>query len=249
MVDVRLGGGDAESVRAYGLRSPECAAVYLHHGRCRQCRADSGGQEHEHRWDHRRGEVRNVAVAIDVPRRLPACWIDPATGNILGQFVAEPGRQELAAPAFEIDLALLLSDRPLPDTDRDGKPNHEDEDDDGDGVADAQDAWPGEREEWADADGDRIGDNHDADLDSDGVADDRNGNGTPDNEEPDWDGDGYFNAGAVPWDAFPRDPREWRDTDGDGHGDNADADDDGDGYTDEEERSAGTDPLSPLSFP
>lgn len=249
MVDVHLGGGDAESVRAYGLRSPECAAVYLHHGRCRQCRADSGGQEHEHRWDHRRGEVRNVAVAIDVPRRLPACWIDPATGNILGQFVAEPGRQELAAPAFEIDLALLLSDRPLPDTDRDGKPNHEDEDDDGDGVADAQDAWPGEREEWADADGDRIGDNHDADLDSDGVADDRNGNGTPDNGEPDWDGDGYFNAGAVPWDAFPRDPREWRDTDGDGQGDHADADDDGDGYTDEEERAAKTDPLSPLSFP
>jgi len=53
----------------------------------------------------------------------------------------------------------------------------------------------------------------------------------------------------VPWDAFPRDPKEWRDTDGDGIGDNADPDDDGDGFTDDEERRAGTDPLDPVRFP
>ena len=53
----------------------------------------------------------------------------------------------------------------------------------------------------------------------------------------------------IPWDAFPRDPSEWRDTDGDGIGDSADTDDDGDGYSDLEEMSAGSDPRSPLSFP
>ena len=56
-------------------------------------------------------------------------------------------------------------------------------------------------------------------------------------------------AGAVPWDAFPRYPREWRDTDGDGIGDNADTDDDGDGFSDAAEKAAGTDPLRKESFP
>jgi hypothetical protein len=56
-------------------------------------------------------------------------------------------------------------------------------------------------------------------------------------------------AGTIPWDVFPRDPQEWRDTDGDGLGDNADPDDDGDGYTDLEEKAAGTDPLNPANFP
>ena len=64
-----------------------------------------------------------------------------------------------------------------------------------------------------------------------------------------FDGDGIPKANAVPWDAFPLDPKEWRDTDGDGIGDNADTDKDGDGWTDEEERRAGTDPLDRLSFP
>ena len=135
------------------------------------------------------------------------------------------------------------------DDDMDGTPNLWDEDDDGDGVPDARDAFPLEREEWADVDRDRIGDNLDADLDADGKGDDRNHNGTPDNEEPDIDGDGVPTAGAIPWDAFPRDPKEWRDTDGDGTGDNADEDDDGDGWTDQEERRAGTDPLDAVSFP
>jgi len=55
-------------------------------------------------------------------------------------------------------------------------------------------------------------------------------------------------ARAVPWDAFPRNPKEWRDTDRDGLGDNADPDDDGDGWSDAEEKNAGTDPLDRLSF-
>ena len=61
--------------------------------------------------------------------------------------------------------------------------------------------------------------------------------------------DGVPNAAALPWDAFPRDPKEWKDTDGDGTGDNADEDDDGDGYSDKEEERAGTDPSDPLRFP
>jgi hypothetical protein len=55
-------------------------------------------------------------------------------------------------------------------------------------------------------------------------------------------------AKSVPWDVFPLDPKEWRDTDGDGIGDNTDLDDDNDGYSDQEERKHGTDPLDKLSF-
>lgn len=121
--------------------------------------------------------------------------------------------------------------------------------DDGDGVPDRRDAFPLEREEQKDVDGDRIGDRVDVDLDGDGISDDRDGDGVPDAEETDSDGDGVPDAAAVPWDAFPYDPREWRDTDGDGTGDRADPDDDGDGWSDAEEERAGTDPRSAVSFP
>ena len=63
------------------------------------------------------------------------------------------------------------------------------------------------------------------------------------------DSDGIPRANAVPWDAFPWDPKEQRDTDGDGIGDNSDSDDDGDGFSDQEERRAKTNPLDSLSFP
>ena len=56
-------------------------------------------------------------------------------------------------------------------------------------------------------------------------------------------------AKSVPWDVFPLNPKEWRDTDGDGIGDNADADDDNDGWSDEEEKKQRTNPLDKLSFP
>jgi len=54
------------------------------------------------------------------------------------------------------------------------------------------------------------------DLDRDGI---------PDAIDPDIDGDGVPNSD----DAFPFDPKEWKDTDGDGIGDNSDPDIDGDG--------------------
>lgn len=105
-------------------------------------------------------------------------------------------------------------------------------DTDGDGFPDDEDAFPNDPSETTDTDGDGVGDNADAfpidasettDSDADGVGD---------------------NA-----DAFPNDPSETADTDGDGIGNNADNDDDGDGYSDSDELEAGTDSLSPESFP
>ncbi|KPJ74788.1 MAG: hypothetical protein AMS14_04830 [Planctomycetes bacterium DG_20] len=248
--DVPLAGPQAKEVRAYGLRSGQRAGVYLHHCLCARCAgARQGGKHAPHRWDHDRGQVKNLRVTVDVPKAGKGYWYSPRDASILAIFDAPAGRRTFPAPPFTIDLALLITDGGAPDIDRDGKPNHLDDDDDNDGHPDAKDAFPLEREEWADADGDRIGDNLDADIDADGIADDRNKNGTPDNEESDWDGDGIKNASAIPWDAFPGDPKEWRDTDGDGIGDNADSDDDGDGWSDQEERKAGTDPLDPVSFP
>ena len=249
-VDLPLDGPQAAEVRGYALRSGKRVAAYLHHHGCATCMAAADSQRRpEHRWDHNRGNVAGLKLDVDVPQSATGYWYDPRDARIIKRFDAPAGRQTLGAPPFQIDLALLITTEGPPDVDRDGVPNDRDDDDDNDGVPDSRDAFPLEREEWADADGDRIGDNFDADVDADGIADDRNGNGTPDNREPDPDGDGVRSAGVVPWDAFPRDPQQWRDTDGDGTGDNADRDDDGDGYSDEEERRAGTDPLDQLSFP
>jgi hypothetical protein len=242
---VSLAGPQASAVRAYGLRSGKIAAVYLHHGQCEQCRSTGA----KHRWDHERGPVRDLAVRLDLPRAGMGYWYDPRTAAIVARFEASPGSRELTAPPFEVDLALLVTAAAPPDVDADGSPNDRDDDDDNDGVADAKDAFPLEREEWADVDGDRIGDNLDADRDGDGAPDDRDGDGTPDDEETDRDGDGVPDANAIPWDAFPLDPKEWRDGDGDGIGDNADPDDDGDGWSDADERRLGSDPLDAVSFP
>lgn len=95
---------------------------------------------------------------------------------------------------------------------------------DGDGVADSDDEFPDDPDEWLDTDDDGHGDNSDE---------------FPDDPEEweDTDGDGCGDNG----DAFPTDPNEWLDSDGDGVGDNADAfpmdstqwaDRDGDGYGD-----------------
>jgi len=250
MVRVPVAGPQADQVRAYGLRSHKRAAVYLHHAACAQCAGAAEGRHHpQHRWDHDRGEIRGLAVTIDVPQSAKGYWYSPRDAAIVERFDAPAGRQAFAVPPLVIDLALLITAEGPPDVDRDGKPNDLDNDDDNDGVPDSKDAFPLEREEWADLDGDRIGDNLDADIDADGAADDRNNNGLPDNEESDIDGDGVDTAGAIPWDAFPRDPKQWRDTDGDGIGDSADSDDDGDGWTDDQERRARTDPLDEISFP
>jgi hypothetical protein len=261
MAKVPLDGPQAREVRAYALRSDRRLAVYLHHGACAECAREKIGPgpiisgkksdlvRFSHQWDHDRGEVKGLRLTVDVPQAAKGTWYSPTDARILARFDAAAGPLTLTAPPFAVDLALLVTDAAPPDSDRDGLPNDRDPDDDNDGVPDEKDAFPLEREEWADADGDRIGDNLDADIDADGKADDRNRNGVPDNEELDWDGDGVPNASAVPWDAFPRDPAEWRDTDGDGLGDNADPDDDGDGWTDADEQKAGTDPLNPLRFP
>ena len=189
-----------------------------------------------------------LRVTLDVPAKATGYWYRPRDASIRGRFDAAAGKLTVTAPPFEIDLALLITRAGAPDVDGDGKPNDDDDDDDNDGVPDGKDAFPLEREESADADSDRIGDNLDADIDADGRADDRNKNGRPDNEEDDWDGDGVKNAAAIPWDAFPRDPHEWRDTDGDGTGDNADDDDDNDGWSDAEEKAARTNPRNAVSF-
>jgi hypothetical protein len=250
MTRVPLAGSSASEVNAYGLGSAECVAVYLHHAGCEQCRrASSDGEPSHHDWNHDRGEVRGLKLTIDVPAAATGVWYRPTDGEVLGTFDAVSGPQTVATPPFSIDLALIVSNRDLPDSDGDGIPNRLDPDDDNDTVPDGVDAWPLEREEWADADGDRIGDNLDADVDGDGRADDRNQNGTPDNLEADRDGDGVPQADSIPWDAFPLDPTEWQDTDGDGIGNNRDGDDDGDGHADREEQEAGTDPLDPLDFP
>jgi len=116
-----------------------------------------------------------------------------------------------------------------------------DPDDDGDNVADEDDAFPLNREEWADSDGDGFGDNKaDAfpndstewlDSDEDGFGDngdrfpnnaeewlDTDNDGTGDNSDPDIDGDAVPNED----DAFPYDAANWSDNDQDGYGDQTD---------------------------
>ncbi len=186
---------------------------------------------------------------LDVPADAKAYWYSPENAEILGVVDISAGMRTFEAPKFAVDIALLITPDGPPDIDKDGVPNNDDPDDDNDGVVDSDDAFPLDPSEWADKDGDWIGDNMDADDDGDGVADDDNKNGIPDCDELDLDGDGLDRAQSVPWDAFPLDPKEWRDTDGDGTGDNADPDDDGDGYSDREERKQNTSPTDKLSFP
>lgn len=220
-----------DEVRAYGLASAARAGLYLHHFK-----------------DHT-NPVRDVTVTLDVPTAAKGYWYSPDNAAILSTFDVPVGRQTFETPPFTVDLVLLITPDEAPDIDHDGIPNNLDPDDDNDGVFDEKDAFPLEPEEWEDKDGDLIGDNLDADDDGNGQGDDQNGNGIMDHEELDFDSDGVDQARSVPWDAFPLDPKEWRDTDGDGIGDNADTDDDGDGWSDSEEQKAGSDSLDKLSFP
>ena len=229
VVPVRVSLPDA--VRAYGLASQKRAGVYVHHF-----------------GDHD-NPVEGLAVTLDVPSDAKAYWYCPENADVLRVVDVSAGTRTFEAPKFTVDIALLITPDGPPDIDKDGVPNNDDPDDDNDGVTDATDAFPLDPAEWADKDGDWIGDNLDADDDGDGVADDDNNNGIPDCDELDLDGDGVDRAKSVPWDAFPLDPKEWRDTDGDGTGDNADTDDDGDGYSDQEERKQKTSPTDKLSFP
>jgi Domain of unknown function (DUF5060)/Bacterial TSP3 repeat len=218
-------------VRAYALASQERAGVYLHH------------------FENHRRTVRGLRIGLDVPGNARGYWYAPESAAILRTVELTKGTNTIDVPGFTVDIALLITADGPPDIDKDGIPNNLDPDDDNDGVPDAQDAFPLDPSEWQDKDGDWIGDNLDADDDGDGVGDDHNKNGISDYRELDFDGDGVDRADSVPWDAFPLDPNEWRDTDGDGIGNNADADDDNDGFSDYEEIRKGTDPLDNLSFP
>jgi hypothetical protein len=232
--DVRMAAvkiSHPHTVRAYALASKERAGVYLHH------------------FSNHTKAVKGVKVTLDVPKSAKGYWYSPENAEILGSFDAPAGPGTFEAPEFTVDLALLITPDGPPDIDKDGKPNHLDPDDDNDGVPDEKDAFPLEPEEWLDKDSDWIGDNLDADDDGDGVGDDKNKNGIADYKELDLDGDGVDRAKSIPWDVFPLNPKESRDTDGDGIGDNADLDDDNDGWSDEEERKQGTNPLDKLSFP
>jgi hypothetical protein len=229
MIDVKVSQPD--TVRAYGLASKKCAGVYLHHFN-----------------DHTKS-LKGLKITLDIPAAAKGYWYCPENAAIIKVIDVSAGANSLEVPEFTVDIAFLATQAGPPDIDKDGRPNNLDVDDDGDGVPDKEDAFPLEPHEWQDKDGDWIGDNLDADDDGDGVADDWNKNGVPDYEELDIDSDGVDRAKSVPWDVFPLDPKEWRDTDGDGVGDNSDLDDDGDGYNDEEEISRRTDPLDKLSFP
>lgn len=95
------------------------------------------------------------------------------------------------------------------DTDLDGIADNDDIDIDSDGIANENDAFPYDIDEWEDLDSDGVGNNSDNDIDGDGVA----------NEE----------------DIFPYNSSEWADLDSDGVGDNSDNDIDGDGIINDED--------------
>jgi len=196
-----------QAVRAYALASEHRAGIYLHH------------------FQNHTQPVEGLRLEVDLPGPAQGYWYHPENASILKTVEITAGMNQLDVPPFTVDIALLVTAAGAPDIDRDGQPNHLDADDDNDGVPDDRDAFPLDPSEWADKDGDGIGDNLDADDDGDGTPDDENNNGIPDHEEMDFDGDGVDRAGTIPWDAFPLDPKEWRDTDGDGLGDNRDPDD------------------------
>jgi hypothetical protein len=231
--DVRVVSVDVSEptrVRAYALASQERAGVYLHH------------------FENHRESVQGLRVGLDVPRAAKGYWYSPESAAILETVELTKGTNAIEAPAFTVDIALLITPDGPPDIDKDGVPNDLDTDDDQDGAPDVEDAFPLDPAEWQDKDMDWIGDNLDADDDGDGVGDDHNNNGIPDYQELDFDADGVDRAKSIPWDVFPLDPKEWRDTDGDGTGNNADTDDDNDGFSDYQETERGTDPLDSNSW-
>ena len=222
---------DAPSVRAYGLSSKERVSVYLHH------------------YNNHDTLVNGLKIHLNVPHNGNVYWYNTENAMTSGFFEVAAGENTLEVPEFIVDLALIITPDSPPDIDKDGQPNHLDLDNDNDGVNNDEDAFPLEPEEWRDRDGDWIGDNMDADDNNDGIGDDENKNSIPDYDELDFDGDKVDRAKSIPWDAFPFNPTEWRDTDGDGIGDNQDQDDDNDGWSDIEEQKQGTHPLDKLSFP
>jgi Domain of unknown function (DUF5060) len=88
---------DPSVVRAYALKSDSVAAVYLHH------------------FQNHTTTASGITIELDLPAQsgaklpLTGRWIDPATGNVVGQVSLGSGRQTLQVPPFLIDLALLVT--------------------------------------------------------------------------------------------------------------------------------------------
>lgn len=78
-----------EQVRAYGLRSPSCAAAYLRH------------------YSDPQAPVRELVVTLETPAGTVE-WVDPATGRRTPDAVVSAGSKSLRVPAFTSDLALLV---------------------------------------------------------------------------------------------------------------------------------------------
>ena len=166
-----------------------------------------------------------------------------------------------ADDAFPLDAAESV------DTDRDGTGNNADTDDDNDSLSDSDESAIGTSPLLSDTDADGVADNlDDLPLDETEVTD-TDGDGIGNNADDDDDGDSLSDSievklGTNPllrdsdadgvddnFDALPLNSNETADSDEDGVGNNADLDDDNDGFSDEEELTAGTDPLSASSCP
>jgi len=79
------------------------------------------------------------------------------------------------------------------------------DDTDGDGVADNEDAFPFDEEEWVDTDSDGVGDNSDVFSNDSTEWADLDGDGLGDNSDSDRDGDSVANED----DFYPNDPERW----------------------------------------
>lgn len=121
--------------------------------------------------------------------------------------------------------AFPLDPKEWKDTDGDGIGDNSDPDIDNDGVPNQFDDLPYDANETIDTDHDGIGNIADTDDDNDGIPDIQEEKMGTNPLKADTDGDGVPDG----IDAFPLDPKEWKDTDHDGIGDNADTDIDNDG--------------------
>lgn len=89
MSEISVTGGD---VRAYGLKSPQLTAAYLHH------------------YGDHTAVVRGLKITLACPEsRWPVAeWIDPATGVVVSRAAVRQREPTLDVPPFRVDLALLV---------------------------------------------------------------------------------------------------------------------------------------------